>query len=144
MASASVELVRSFYAAWERGEFFERSDWAHPEIECAVVDGPTPGRGKGLAGTANLWREIIGPYEAFRVTAQEFREIDDHRILVLVKFSGRGKTSGLEIGQVQTKNACILDIEDNTVRRLALYWDREQAFADLGLSPDGDAGEPPG
>ena len=138
MVSANLELVRSLFVDWERGEFFAHADWAHPEIECVVADGPTPGRGNGVSGMANLWREIIGPYEAFRSTAQEYREINDHRILVLVKFSGRGKTSGLEIGQVQTKNACMLDIEGNMVRRLALYWDRERAFADLGLTPEGD------
>jgi hypothetical protein len=50
---------------------------------------------------------------------------------VLVQFSGRGKTSGAEIGQMDTKNACVFDIDGGTVRRLALYWDRERTFADL-------------
>jgi len=35
----------------------------------------------------------------------------------------------------------VLDIEDNKVRRLALYWDRKRTFADLGLSLESDASD---
>jgi hypothetical protein len=55
-------------------------------------------------------------------------------VLVLLQFSGHGKASGLEIGRMSTRNASVYDIDGGLVRRLALYWDRERAFADLGLA----------
>ena len=136
MSSANLDLVRSLYADWERGDFFANADWAHAEIECVMVDGPTPGRGTGLTGMANVWRDVISAYEDFRVTAEEYLELDEQRVLVLVRFSGRGKTSGLELGQMHTRNASLLELDGNKVRRLVLYWDRDRAFADLGLAPD--------
>jgi hypothetical protein len=39
----------------------------------------------------------------------------------------------LEIGSMSTRNAAVYHIDGGLVRRLALYWDRERAFADLGL-----------
>src|SRR5207302_9669885 len=38
--------------------------------------------------------------EGFRIEAEDFRELDDERILVLSKGSGRGRASGLDLGQL--------------------------------------------
>ena len=40
--SPNVDLVRSIFVAWERGDFGWAS-WAHPEIEYSMADGPQPG-----------------------------------------------------------------------------------------------------
>jgi ketosteroid isomerase-like protein len=41
VASANLELVRSIYAAWQRGDY-SSVEWADPEIEYVFADGPTP------------------------------------------------------------------------------------------------------
>ena len=77
-------------------------------------------------------RELLGSWEALRVLAQEYRELDSERVLVLLYNSGRGKTSGLELHQMKG-GANLLHIRDGKVTRLVIYWDRERALADLGL-----------
>jgi hypothetical protein len=134
--SANLDLVRSICADWERGDF-SSVEWAHPEIEFVVPDGLNPASWTGLAGLAKGFRSFLSAWEGLRSAADEFREIDDERVLVLTHLSGRGKTSGLELGQMQTKQANLLQIRDGKVIRLVIYNYREHALADLGLAPDG-------
>jgi ketosteroid isomerase-like protein len=135
MESANLELVRSLYTAWERGDF-SSVDWADREIEFVSADGPTPGSWTGLAGMTEGWREFLGAWEDFRIEVDEYRELDDERILVLTRHSGRGKTSGVELEQVRSKGAALYHIRDGKVTKLLFYWNRELAFADLGLASE--------
>jgi ketosteroid isomerase-like protein len=135
MASASLDLVRSLYAAWERGDFSSVA-WAHPEIELVFADGPTPGTWTGVAGMVEGFRDFLSAWEDVSVEVEEYRELDGERVLVLVQYRGRGKSSGLELGQMLTKTAGLFHVRGGKVRRLVLYWDRERAFADLGLASE--------
>ena len=134
----NLDLVRSIYAAWERRDF-SRSDWADPEIEFVIARGPAPGHWKGLTAMAEAWRGFLSAWDSWSVEADEYRELDDERVLVLDHRSGRGKTSGLELSQIRTQGAHLFHIRDGKVTRLVRYMDRDRAFADLGLAPEGDA-----
>jgi ketosteroid isomerase-like protein len=133
VASANLDLVRSIYAAWERGDY-SSAEWAHPEIEFVFADGAVPGSWTGLVGMAEAWREYLSAWEGYRVEADEYRELDGGRVLVFVYQYGRGKTSGLELEQVRMKGTTVFHARGGKVTRLVIYGNREQALADLGLS----------
>jgi ketosteroid isomerase-like protein len=130
--TSNLDLVRSIYAAWERGDF-SSAEWADPEIEFVIADGPSPGTWTGLSGLAEGHRAWLSAWEGFRSEAQEYRELDDERVLVLSQYSGRGKISGLELGQMRAKGAGVAQIRDGRVTRLVWYTNRERLLADLGL-----------
>ena len=132
MSQENLELVRSIFAAWERGDY-SSAEWAHPEIELVAADGPTPGSWTGVAAMAEAWRETLSAFEELLSEADEYRALDDERVLVLMHFSGRGKTSGLEVGDIHRKGANLFHVRDGKVTKLVLYWNRENALPDAGL-----------
>jgi ketosteroid isomerase-like protein len=142
MSSANVDLVRTIYAGWERGNYSSAA-WAHPEIEYVHADGPAPGSWTGLAGMAAGFRDFLSAWDNWRIEAEQYRELDGERVLVLYRRSGRGKASGLEVGQISSKAANVFHVRNGKVTRLAVYWDPERALADLGLPPQAGTADSP-
>jgi hypothetical protein len=68
--SVNVDLVRSIYAAWERGGL-SMADWAHPEIEFVRADGPALGSGRGLADLEKVGRDFLDAFEDYRYVVDE-------------------------------------------------------------------------
>ena len=132
MSRENVELVQSIQAAWARGDY-SSVDWAHPEIEYVSADGPEPGSWRGLPGMAEAFGNFLSAWEEFRVEAEEYRDLDAERVLVLFHFEARGKRSGLEAAQIRTRGAQLFHVSGGKVTRLVQYFSRESAFADLGL-----------
>jgi ketosteroid isomerase-like protein len=130
--SENLDLVRSIYADWERGDF-SSAEWADPNIELVYADGPDPGSWRGLAGMSRGFRNILAAWEDVSATAEEYRELDNERVLVLDRRSGRGKASRLEIAEVLTEGATLWQVCDGKVTQLRINWDRQRALADLGL-----------
>jgi ketosteroid isomerase-like protein len=131
MASANLDLVCSIHAAWERGDY-SSVDWADPEIEFVIADGPEPGCSTGLERLAPNLRDFQSAWQEYHSEVEEYRELDDERVLVLTYAVGRGKASGVQTAQ---ERANLFQLRDGKVTRLVAYWDRNRAFADLGLAP---------
>ena len=95
-----------------------------------------PGSWIGLAGIAEAWRGFLSAWEGLRIEVDEYRDLNDGRVLVLTHPGGRGKSSGLELEQMRIEGAQLFHIRGGKVTRLVHYFDRERAFGDLGLAPE--------
>lgn len=133
MSRENVDLVRSIYAAWEGGDFTS-AEWADPEIEYVQSDGPDPGTWKGPAEMARQFRTWLSTWEEFRLEADEYRELDPERVLVLDRLSGRGKVSGVNLRQMQSRGAWLFYVRDGVVTRMVRYMDRDRALEAVGVS----------
>ena len=127
--SENVDLVRSIYTSWARGTF-GATDWADTEIDFEIVGGPDPGHWHGIPGMTEGWQGWLAAWDSYSAEADEFRELNDGRVLVLGRMSGRGKRSGID---VDTAFANVLELRGAKVTRLSLYSSRDRAFADLGV-----------
>ena len=141
----NLELVYSILAKWERGDF-RWIDWADPRIEYVIADDPGSQVEWGVTAMARKWREFLTAWDDYRVEADEYRELDEERVLVALTAQGRGKASGLDIGATgaRRRSATLFHLRAGKVTRLVPYFDRARALADVGLATDGDAGEPRG
>jgi 2-polyprenyl-3-methyl-5-hydroxy-6-metoxy-1,4-benzoquinol methylase/ketosteroid isomerase-like protein len=140
MGSANLDVARSICAAWERGDFGS-VDWADADLEYVIADGLSPGSWRGRDGPAAGFRDFLRAWEGLRFEVDEYHELADGRVLVLHRLSGRGKTSGVDMGQFWTKGAHVFELRGGKVGRLILYFDRETALADLSPAV-GPAEEP--
>jgi ketosteroid isomerase-like protein len=137
--SENLEFVRSIFAGWSEGDF-SAADWADPEIEFVMHGGLTSGEWEGLEEMGEAWATMLRAWERLRAIPEEFREVDEDRVLVFVRNEGRGRGSGIEIQGISTKAANVFTVREGRVTRLVLYWDREQALADLGLTRESPQG----
>ena len=135
--SANVNLVRSYLEAWALGDFCEMATRVHPTIEFVNVDGPEPGVWTGLQRLERGQREYLSTWEDYRLVADEYRDLDRERVLVLFHFTGHGRTSGVDLGQLQSQAAAVVDRHEGKETRIVRYWERERALADLGLAAGG-------
>ncbi len=127
--SENLDVVRSVFAEWERGDFSARPEWADPGIEFVVPDGPEPSTRTGIAAAPGV-EAFVKLWETLRFDAEEYRELDDGSVLVFSRMRGRGAGSGVEVDQ---RRASVFRVRNGRVTRLALYWDRDRALVDLGL-----------
>lgn len=137
----NLAIARMICAAWERGEYLPgpsteelAAELVHPEIEFVVVGGPEPSSRRGLEAIAPSSDAFLALWEEFRVVAEEYRELDGERVLVLTRNIARGMISGVEIDQ---RRASVFEFAGGRVVRIVNYWERERALADLGIAPGG-------
>ena len=129
--SANLDLVRSIYVDWERGDL-RATDWAHPDIEWVTVGGLEPGSAVGLTAIEERSHDFLTAWGDIRPQAEEYRELDDERILVLTRDTARGRTSGVDTVQ---RRARLFHLQGGKVTRIISYWDRDRALSDLGIEP---------
>jgi ketosteroid isomerase-like protein len=135
--SSNLDLVRSIFADWERGDF-SSVEWAHPEIALVVPEGLAPGSWTGVSALMEWRDDQLSAWEEVRVEADEYRELDGERVLVLSRMTGRGRASGLEL-RARRGRAVLFHLRDGKVTRQVTYIERDRALADLGLAADADS-----
>ncbi len=131
MSQENLDLVRSIYAEWERGDYLSPR-WAYPDIEWVRADGPEPESWTGVEQMVEQWRVFLATWEDWKTNPPaEYRELDDERVLVLDHPGGRGKASGLAMESV---GATVFRVRAGKVAQIISYWNRDRALADLGLT----------
>src|SRR5450631_1725650 len=126
----NVDLVRSIFAACERGDFGS-AEWAGPDIEFVVAaDGPTADTQRGVTAMGQGFGRFLSAWDRYSVKADEYRELDGGRVHVILH--GSGKASGLELGLMRTTGSTLFHVRGDKVTKLVIYPEGAPSLADLG------------
>jgi ketosteroid isomerase-like protein len=129
MASPNLDLVRSIYADWARGDW-SSAEWADPEIEF-VMEGevfPDPGVHRGVEAMGRAWYRWLEAWEDVHGSEPELIDRGD-RVVALYTIHARGRSSGVELEAVV---ANVFTLRAGKVVRLSLL-SREQALKEAGI-----------
>jgi hypothetical protein len=89
----------------------------------------------GVAALAQRWQQLMSAWENCRSEADEYRELDGERASVLMRHGGRGKTSGVEVEQLDTAG-CAPGTFRGRDAVIGFLNDWISSFDDLTMEPD--------
>jgi ketosteroid isomerase-like protein len=99
MPLTNAEKFRRALAAFNRGDVEAALEHAHAEVRWeAPTVLPDTQTYHGHVGVRAMWETMNDAFEDVRLDPEgEFRELDDVHVLVPVRFSARGRQSGIEV-----------------------------------------------
>ena len=133
MPQENVEVVRSIYAEWEKGNFQAALPVLDREItfEVWMPDSNELDVRHGLHGLEEFMRDWFGQWEGYRIIGDEFRAIGTDHVFVGGRQAGTGRSSGVE---VDSPGFSVWTFRAGKVVRLFVHYDRDSALKAAGLS----------
>lgn len=127
MSEANIESVRRGYAALNQGDLSVVLDLLDPDIEWhEPAPSPDAGTHQGRESFERFLRGWLESFDEFRVEPQRIVEQDD-RLIAVVRQTGKGRASGLEI---EATLAHVWTVADGRAIRWEAVGEPEEALGD--------------
>ena len=131
MSQENTTIARRAYEAFQRDGvdgilpfLDEEIEWRNPE------DSPIAGVWHGRQGVRDWFRQASEAFGVMTFTPDEFREVSDDTILVLLRFGLSGAESGV---QMDVPFAHLIHMRAGRVTGLRMYSDQQKALQAAGL-----------
>jgi len=131
MSQENVEIVRQVYEEWERGNF-NTPEVFDPSIRVVWVDAIFVSRAeaKGVRELTQAMQGFLDAWEDVTAAAERIIEAGD-RVVAVVVWRGRGKTSGIE---VESRQGSVWTMSEGKATTMENYSDPAEALEAAGLS----------
>jgi ketosteroid isomerase-like protein len=130
MSQENMEIVRSIYAAWERGDFGQ-SGVFDPGIRVVWLPSPE-GEGPetvGLEGMGRAMKDWMESWEQVTTAAEQLIDAGD-QVVVIAEWRGLGKTSGVF---TKWRYGAVYTLREGKVTSIISYTDPAAALEAVGL-----------
>jgi ketosteroid isomerase-like protein len=137
MSQENVEIVRSIYTSWERGDFSlmdrepEWHDVFEPDFEWHTRDDlPDAGVREGYGGALRLRDEWVHVFDDMHVDVDELIGAGDH-VVAVTRLCGCMRGSGHELDVEETQ---VWRMRDGRATEVRAYLTRSEALKAVGLA----------
>jgi ketosteroid isomerase-like protein len=134
MSRENVELVKSAFEAWNRGDLDEFADHAAEDVAWVEVTGRPDAVATERFGRTRM-REALGSlfeaFESYRLDLEQLHDLGD-RVVAIVREVARGRASGLE---VDGRWGYLITVENGEIARIEAYRDAALALQAAGMTP---------
>jgi ketosteroid isomerase-like protein len=132
MSRENIDVIRSSYEAWNRGDIDHMFQAFDPDIEwCLPEGGINAGIYRGHDAVRRLMESYLDAFDYFRMEPERFFQAADGRIVVFIRSPGKGKGSGVE---VEVRTAYTWTMREGKAVRCEISTDRAEALKAVGLS----------
>jgi ketosteroid isomerase-like protein len=133
MSGDNVEILRSIYGEWEQGHLGAGRMFFDSEItiETFMPDAEEKVTLQGLSQFEEFVRDWLTQWKDYRVTGEDFREVEADKVLVSGRQIATGHRSGVA---VESPAFAVWTFRQGKVVKLSLHYDRDEAFESAGLS----------
>jgi uncharacterized protein len=137
MRPDDLDRARQGYAALAAGDMQAVLELIDPEIEVEINTGrpdlPEGHRLHGHAGFLENLEQLKEVFEDIEVRPEEFIEVGDDQLVVVIYTAGRGKGSGI---RVENCVAHVLTLRDGKATRFRVYSSKDEALAAARVTED--------
>lgn len=133
MPPEDVELVKSAFEAWNRGDIAAFAGHTAEEVAWLEVSGRPEGGATERLGRDRLQRSLeslFDAFESYRIEVERIEQIGD-RVVAIVREVAKGRSSGVE---VDGRWGYLITAEDGLIIRIEAYRDPAQALQTAGLA----------
>jgi ketosteroid isomerase-like protein len=130
----NVEALRPVYDAWGSGNWAAELEVYGPEMEWEWSDEflDIGGVARDPSDASDRLRVFMSQWEDWRAEAERYIPAGD-KVVVFLRYSGRGKGSGAEI---TSEGAHVWTMRDGKATKLKVFSSRSRALESAGLPPD--------
>ena len=130
MSEENVEIVRSFYRAWTRGDLPGPVELMDSEIEYVnPIRAVEPGTRRGLTAFSRAVEKVFEGWETWEIEPEEFRTAGD-QVVVVIRYRMRFHGSRAE---VEARESALWTLRDGKVVRYAWFHEPADALEAAGL-----------
>jgi len=133
MSQANVEILRRGYEAFARGDLGYVLEQLDPEVDWHPAIAPILGvetvRGRE-AVRRFFTRDLFEGFDQFRAEPLSFEDLGGDFVLVMVRYIGRGESSGIEMDQ---RFATLYELRDGKTVTMRDYPTKTEALEAAGL-----------